>query len=76
MKSVDKRGIGDKMTSKCKYTGREGYVLSEDCHCFCCGIHSGEKFQPEDDWPSRLKKNLEGRRMLPAKQKKGCTKGK
>ena len=23
----------------CPYTGKEGYVKEEDCHCFCCGTH-------------------------------------
>ena len=27
--------------TKCPYTGKEGYVEEEDCHCFCCGIHDG-----------------------------------
>lgn len=28
---------------KCPITNKEGYVAEEDCHCFCCGTHNGEK---------------------------------
>lgn len=24
----------------CPFTGKKGYVIEEDCHCFCCGTHN------------------------------------
>ena len=27
---------------ECNGVLKEGYVLEEDCHCFCCGEHEGK----------------------------------
>ncbi len=33
----------------CPISGKKGYVLDEDCHCFCCGVH-----KPKDDASLRI----------------------
>ncbi len=27
---------------KCPITNKDRYVKEEDCHCFCCGVHTPE----------------------------------
>lgn len=27
---------------KCSFSGKEGFVEEETCHCFCCGTHKVE----------------------------------
>ncbi len=29
--------------SKCPYGLKGNYIEEEDCHCFCCGTHNGNR---------------------------------